>query len=377
MFIYGIYNKYNYKQGLNMKKICYIVCYKDTNYVRTASILAGLEALTNVEVEVIRNTKKSFMRFPEVFLKVFKSRLRVRPDTYIVGFRGHEIFWAIYPFMFGREIVFDEFISTYDWFTHEHSKVREGSLAAKLILSYMRKIAKYSDYVISDTNLHARRIAALYGGDEKKYKSIYVGTDESLFFERKRKKENKKFTVFFYGNMLPLHGTEIILESIKIVAKQLDSKLVKFQLIGGRSNKAMLETVGNYLHKNNLRPYVNHVEWVEYEELPLYISDADLCLGGPFGGTGQSGRVITGKTYQFLAMGKPTVIGRIDEDDGFRDKKNCLLVNQADSLGLANAILWANNNKKSLDAIGGHATILYKSRFSSNAIGAQLAELFE
>ena len=118
---------------------------------------------------------------------------------------------------------------------------------------------------------------------------------------------------------------------------------------------------------------VTHMDWVEFEELPRYIARADIGLGGPFGNTGQAGRVITGKTFQFLAMAKLVIVGKYNgKDAGFEDKVNCLLVPQGDAMGLAEAILWAFEHVEILDQIGQLGYDLYQSRYSIKQISEQL-----
>jgi glycosyltransferase involved in cell wall biosynthesis len=118
---------------------------------------------------------------------------------------------------------------------------------------------------------------------------------------------------------------------------------------------------------------VTHIDWVEYDELPHYIARADLGLGGPFGDTGQAGRVITGKTFQFLAMAKPVIVGLYNGNDGgFENKINCLQVSRGDEKALANAIIWALEHHKRLEQIGQLGYELYRSRYSITQISEKL-----
>jgi glycosyltransferase involved in cell wall biosynthesis len=82
--------------------------------------------------------------------------------------------------------------------------------------------------------------------------------------------------------------------------------------------------------------------------------------------------VITGKASQCIALGKATVIGRIEEDDGFIDRVNCLLVEQADPKALAEAIRWAYMNRETLADIGARGRLLYNSRLSIHTISERL-----
>ena len=105
------------------------------------------------------------------------------------------------------------------------------------------------------------------------------------------------------------------------------------------------------------------------------IAEADICLGGPFGNTLQAQRVITGKTFQFLRSGKPTVIGEIKEDTGFVDKQNCLLVSQGSAKSLADAINWGMANRDKLHDIGKSGRAIYDKKFSVSAQKKEIRDL--
>jgi glycosyltransferase involved in cell wall biosynthesis len=159
---------------------------------------------------------------------------------------------------------------------------------------------------------------------------------------------------------------DVVLKAASI----LREKPIHFTLIGG--NRLDLSGFHHLIEQFELSN-VTHIDWVEYEELPRYITRADLGLGGPFGDTGQAGRVITGKTFQFLAMAKPVIVGLYNGgDDGFDDRVNCLQIPRGDDKALANAILWALEHRESLKRIGQLGHELYRSRYSILQISERL-----
>src|SRR3546814_19662192 len=70
-----------------------------------------------------------------------------------------------------------------------------------------------------------------------------------------------------------------------------------------------------------------------------------------------------GKTFQFLAMAKPVIVGKINEPAGFKDKSNCILVNQGNGKEIAQAIQWCYENREILKDIGAEAKKLYDDKF--------------
>ena len=346
-------------------KVCYILSYRAPNYVRTTSLINALSRLKNIELFQARNKSKGLIRYFETFFNFLKIRFKVNPDIYIIGFRGHEIYWLYRIFGLRKKFVFDAMMSPYDSLVNEKKTLQKNSLLAKIIYFLERSILRNAEYVLTDTNLHASFFAKTFGIDKKKIKVIPVGTDEGMFDMEKTKEINlgEEFTLFFYGTFLPLHGIDVILKA----AKLLEKYPIKFIIAGGRGNKKALKEFRDEVENLSLKN-VEYFEWIEFDKLPQYIKSADLCLGGAFGGTPQARRVITGKTCQFLQMGRPTVIGKIDEEVGFMDKKNCLLVEQGDAQDLADSILWAYENREKLDNIGKQGRELFKERFTHDRL---------
>lgn len=346
----------------NPIRICYILSYRVPEYVRTQSLLQALGRIPGIEVLKAVNGARGIWRYAQTLRRLLSLRTQKDPDWYILGFRGYELFWIVRMMTWGRPLIIDHLMSPYDSLVHERKRVREGGILAGIIRRYERSILRHADIVLTDTRQHRSHLADLFGVDPGKIYPIPVGTDEALFRPAEVPGGGEGiFHVLFYGSFLPLHGIDLILGAAQI----LRDTPIRFTVIGG-TGKAL-----RVFHDTRERLRLHHVvhrKWVPFVRLPDLIRRADVCLGGPFGGTGQAHRIVTGKTLQALAMGKAVIVGATGNDDGFRDKENCLLVPQKDSEELARAIRWCFENRDRLPEIGTRGLRLYRERFSVNRI---------
>ncbi len=90
---------------------------------------------------------------------------------------------------------------------------------------------------------------------------------------------------------------------------------------------------------------VRFIDWLPFDALPIEIAKADCCLGGHFSDIEKAKRVIAGKTFQFIAMKKPVIVGDCPGNrELFSDRQNALFVGMADADSLAHAILELKND---------------------------------
>jgi glycosyltransferase involved in cell wall biosynthesis len=356
-------------------RICYVSCYKDPNYTRSNSLISALRTIDKVDLVVIRNKRKGLLRYLETPIKLLLARIRFRPETFIVGFRANEIFWAFYPAMIGKKIVFDEFINLHDWLVHEHKKLKKDGVIIKAIDMYMKAIMKKSHFILTDSEAHRSLCSENYSVSLKKIVAIPIGADEKLYHPRKQKSSSGKgLKVLFYGSMLPLHGVDVVLDSLSVLAERGKINGIHYTFAGGRNSKQFTAKLDR-VRAIGLGGHVTDIPWVDSEKLPDFIGNFDVCLGGPFGNTGQARRVVTGKTYQLLCIAKATIIGRTEATNLFEDKNNCIMVKQGSSSALADAIEWSADHKEELLEIGKRGRELYEKEYSSKVIGDLLQRL--
>ena len=348
-------------------KVCHVVSYRDPGYIRTRNLRAAIAHIDGVELFDATNSRRGFLRYLETLWKMLRIRLRHNPDVYVLGFRGHEIFWAVRLIAIGRPLLFDEFMSPSDALLSEGKGGLPGRLAGALIFPLEWLCLALSARCLTDTVLHRQFIADRFAVREEKIDVVYVGAAEpGQEAARDGGGTDKPLSVLFYGTFLPLHGMDVLLRACKLVEKQP----IEFRIIGGKGKAlARFRTLLDELKPGN----VVHDTWVDFDELQSeVIPGADLCLGGPFGGTPQARRVITGKAFQFLAQSKATVIGRVDEPVAFVDRRNCLLVEQGSPESLAAAFEWACAHRNELATIGRNGRLLFDKQFSVSALAAQV-----
>ena len=263
-------------------------------------------------------------------------------------------------------MIFDSFVSPSDALVNEGKAGTIGKILGKFCYPLEKHLLHYADLLLVDTQLHKEFFNQQFNIPLEKIKTIYVGANEKFSSPECSLSNDNHMQILFYGSCLPLHGLDVILGAIK----KLKACPVKVILIGG--NKIAAQTINKFIKTNKLSN-IEHIKWVSFSKLcEYYIARSELILGGPFGGTPQAQRVITGKTFQSLAMGKATIIGKIDEDTGFQHRKNCLLVKQNDVQDLADVIFWCSQNRDKLHSIGLNGKKLFFQRYSLAKISAKL-----
>lgn len=353
-------------------RVCYVLCYRAPDYIRTQTLLSALATLADIELFKVVNRHKNWLRYFEVLFQLFRIKKQFNPEVYILGFRGHEIYWLVRLLLGRKIIIFDAMMSPYLAVSEENRCKKLSSLFAKILFYPERWIFQDADKILTDTNLHRQIMSETFNVSQNKISVIPVGAIENQCFNNQIKKQEKdsgkKLNVFFYGSFLPLHGIDIILSAIRMCA---DLPL-HFELIGGKDEGSRIQSAFD----GEIRCTYTHTHHVSFPVLIEKLScECDINLGGPFGNTPQALRVVTGKTQQSLFFGIPTIIGKIDHDYGFEHQKNCLLVEQGNTEQLAVALRWAYEHRDQLSPIGLGGKNIYRQEFSQQVIAKQLAKI--
>lgn len=366
-------------------KVCYFGTF-EKNYPRNYNIIKGLKK-NNIEllelhepvfdkIENKINTKTSvkikiFFNLLKAYTKLIKRRKEAAlSNIIIVGYIGQlDIFLAkiLFP---SKIIIFNPMISLYD--TMIEDRKISSNIIIKKIFFYIDKIScKLADLVILDTPEYADYFHQTFNVPTKKLSFVPIGADEDVFFPPIKPTRNIEFQVLFYGKFSPLQGIEYILYAIKILKEHKD---IKFTIIGrGQTYDKMRE-----LSKNlGIDDKIEYIDWIPFEKLLKKIHSADIVLGGHFGKSAKATRVVSNKTFQIIASGKPVIISDSPASisAGFIHRQNAILCKLGDAENLAQSILELKNDRNLCDNIANEGYKLFKQKYSTQKIGEKMKEI--
>lgn len=351
-----------------MKPRVLFISGRETEYIRNRVLLAALRS--SYEVTILTGKGGGIItRSLKGLLKWATSRPVY--DVALVGFYGQPI--AIILALLQRQpIIFDAYVSTYDTLCEDRRLFPPHSLPGHLAHWFDRRSCQVASFIITDTCANAQYFSRQFGISKEKFRVIYVGCDESLFYPRPDiLPPSSHCEVFYYGSFLPLHGTEVI---IKAAALLKDRKDIHFTLGG---NGPRFKSIKQLVEKLDLHN-VDLVGWIPIERLPMYIASATICLGGHFSKIPKADRVIPTKIFQFIAMRKPVIVGNnVAIRELFIPGEHVCAVPMGDPVALAKAICELADNKDLRDyiAVGGYT--LFQERLTTNVISMELASLIE
>lgn len=351
--------------------MCYVLAYRAPDYIRTRTLLAALNTCAGVRTVSAINAHTGIRRYAETLKRLKRVREEAEPDIYLLGFRGHEIFWLVKAIVGKKPLIVDALMSPSAALRDENRLGLLGRLLAPVVGWLEAAILRRADLVLTDTHLHVAWYARAFGISESKMVAVPIGAVEAVqTCSWVTERAEGEFHVLFYGSFLPLHGMDIIIRA----AAMLQDLPVYFDFIGG--GKSHERRLRRSCEVHGVTRY-SYRQWVPFGELlAREIPAADLCLGGPFGATPQACRVVTGKAAQCLALAKATVVGRIAEDFGFVDHENCLLIEQGNADSLSRAIRWAFENRSLLGDIGQAGRNIYEKQLSIHVAARRLADTF-
>ena len=371
-------------------KICYFGTY-EKDYPLNSIIIKGLKK-NGIEViechislwEKYQNKHGDFLKVFSMFkiainLAVAYVRLCFmffskckNVDAVIVGYIGQlDIFFLKFFLLFKKnkpKIIFAPLVSLYDTAIIDRGLSKSNNLFSKFLF-YLDKFSfKMADVVILDTDEHIKYICDLFNLDKNKFKRVWVGADEDVFYpilSNSNKKENNIFKVLFFGKYIPLHGLEYIIKAAKLLENEKD---IKIKMIG---NGQLYEKIINLSKELEIKN-IDFVEWIEYTKLVKEINKADVVFG-IFGGTDKSLRVIPNKVFQAIACGKPVITGdSLAVRELFTNEENISLCENRNAESLKNAILELKNNSSLRKNLADNSYEVFKNSLVCKEIGKEL-----
>ena len=282
----------------------------------------------------------------------------------VIGFNGQLDLLVARRLARGRvPILFSPLVTVSETLVDDRRVYAPGSLGARLLHWIDRATLGGADLVLADTEAHRTYMCDTFSIMPAKVRTMYLGAEE-LFFRKTRRECGQVRSVLFYGQYVPLHGVETIIEAARELAGRFE-----IVLVGTGPERRKMETLAQGV------PNLRFVDWVAYEELPGWIGAADICLG-IFGNSRKAAMVIPNKVYQAAAGGCPVVTSDTPAvREVFNHGRDVWLVPPADGRRLASAIRGLAGDEPTRGLLGGGARTLMETRFRIEKRAERLRDL--
>jgi glycosyltransferase involved in cell wall biosynthesis len=342
------------------------VCGREPEYVRNQIILKALRQYAEV-TEITDNRKSYIIRHIRLFFKIITHFKRY--DIIFVGFYGYLLIFLM-RLLTQKPIIFDAYLSTYNTLCLDRRVVSPQSFIGRLVFLMDRLACILADVVVLDTRAHIGYFVKLYHLPPEKFRVLYLGYDDEIFVPRPPPPEHP-FKVFYYGSFLPLQGIEHIVRAAKLLEHEPD---IVFQIVGGGMRFNEIRALAEDLDCQN----IGFLGWVPYHQLPDFIAQASVCLGGHFSDNMKAQNVIATKTYQFLGMARPTIVGDNPANaEIFKHGEHVYMCRIADPQSLVDAILTLRANRELREKIGLGGYLLLAESYSIARIGTVLHDILQ
>ena len=360
----------DFTKNNHREKTALFTCGMEIQYPRTSPILNSLKKYYKVREITSRHSSDIFRLLKLWVCLFFEFLLQKKYDLIFVGYLPQPLMPLI-KFFKRDQLIIDPLISIYDTLCLDRKSFKPNSLVGKLSFWFDKKSFQWADKITTDSQIHGDYFSELFNIPRNKFYTFYNGVDENIFYPRKIEKTDDKFTIFFPSSYLPLHGLDIIIKAVKLLS---DEKDIIFQMVGRGPMRSVIQKMARDLGLNN----IEFIDWIPYEETPKAIAQSDICLGGHFSDNQKAKRVISGKTFLFLAMRKPTIIGESPATQAlFKHGHDVYMCQMENEKALARAILELFKNQALREKIanGGYQT--FRSNFSSEKIQKNLLNIIK
>lgn len=339
---------------------------REPTYARNEVLLHALQRLGTVTV-CAPSTPRSLVADSVVTaLRSLPALLTRRFDLIFVGFYGYLLLLGLRP-LFRAPIIFDAFVSNYDTLAFDRNTVAPRSLRGRLAWWLDRTACRLADRVLLDTPQHADYFVETLGVARSRLDWLPVGCSDAIFTPQPLPAPGHRPTrVLAYATYLPLHGVDIILQA----ASLLRAEAIELHLIGNGPLYPAMRQLADDLQLSNV------LFWppVAPRQLAQAIAAADITLGGHFGASGKAQRVIPGKIYQMLAVGRPVIAADSPANRCLlHHGQSGFLIPPADPQALAAAIRTLHSDLALRETLAAEGRAVYAGCCSEQQIAGRLA----
>jgi glycosyltransferase involved in cell wall biosynthesis/4-amino-4-deoxy-L-arabinose transferase-like glycosyltransferase len=315
------------------------------------------------EVSECRDAARGPMKYIRLAYRLWMARGIY--DVLLVGYPGHAVV-PIAQLLSQAPVVADLLGSLSDAVARSHG----GGPFERMRLTLIDWLAvRSADSVLVESEAQRAYMTSRFGGADK-YSVVYSGCDEAVFAPRPNGAQRKeKCVVLFRGRLTPESGIMYILDAAERLRVEPS---IQFRIIGyGR----LLGAVKDRLSERQLTNVELISEHLTFERMHDLMLDATVSLG-QFESNDRIERTIPHKMFESMSMGIPYITAHAPAaSELLEDDVSALMVPQADSTAIADAILRIKNDPSLGQRLSREARHVFQEKSSQRVVAHSIASI--
>jgi hypothetical protein len=268
----------------------------DIGYPRNARVRRFLESLPGVTVRVAPRSRAGHRlrraaddlralwcgsRGADVLL-LSEMRLTHAPLVRLVGWLRH------------ARVVVDGFIGLHETAVGDWGSTSSTSFRAARFALQDRLALASADLYLIDTPVRAAAVSQRASGS-RPVLALPVGAPAWARFTPAEASDDLR--ILYYGNYLPLHGTELVVEAL---ARLAPHRSFHATFVGGGARRPAIQEA---VRRAGISGRCTFLDPVPEERLPSLVAETDVVLG-VFGSSAKARTVVANKVWQGIASGR-------------------------------------------------------------------------
>ena len=282
--------------------------------------------------------------------------------------------------LFGKEIIVDYYISTYDTMVNDRKATAVNSFAAKKLLfkdSLLLKFATKIIFLNRAESVYYQNIARYQAKqdkviiiplvcDFKKEKFELMGLSGNI-------ENNQNFNICWWGTYIPLHGLENIIEAFEF----LKHKKIILYIFGDSDlkSKPYVDLIKILGIESNVK-INNEYSFSNGKLAPFLIRNCHLALGN-FGQSEKAKTVLVNKLVDSLALGLPCLTIETKATKELLNEGHGVIYTSTTPSEIAQKILDLSVNRLYLTEVGENGFKVYLNKFSPDKFKAEFIKVLQ
>ncbi|WP_069133157.1 glycosyltransferase family protein [Rhodohalobacter halophilus] len=281
--------------------------------------------------------------------------------------------------LLGKYIITDFYISLYDTLVHDRNQFGKNSWYAKKFLKKDQNSIKLANLLLFLNKTEAKYYLDILNLEEKNYKIVPLCVENKkkckLRYYRNENNDNV-FNICWWGNYIPLHGLDKIIEAASILNEQYELKFHLYlfgtdEIQSKPYNKKIKE-----LKLVNLATIYNDKTFNNGKLEPFLVNNCSLVLGN-FGNSDKARNVLVNKLIDGVAMKAPVLTGESKAPKEFFPRDSIYYSNNtAESIAL-NIFKISQIKRDQIMKIVEYNYEIYNQYFSIEAFEENIKNIFK